>query len=177
MLSETKIDESFPTSQFIIKGFATPFRLDRNSKGGGILVYVREDIPAKLVSTPYISKNIECIALELNLRKMKWLVTCSYNPHKEYIANHLSNISKILSKNSSQYERFLCIGDFNSEPFENSMKEFCDVFHLQNLVKEPTCFKNFLKPSCIDLILTNCSKSFQDTRVVETGLSDFHRIT
>ena len=33
------------------------------------------------------------------------------------------------------------------------------------------------KPSCIDLILTNRPKSFQNSSVVETGLSDFHKMT
>ena len=50
MLSETKIDDSFPKGQFLIKGLADPFRIDKNVNGGGILFYVREDIPAKLVS-------------------------------------------------------------------------------------------------------------------------------
>ena len=35
MISETKIDESFPNGNFIIEGFSTPYRLDRDSKGGG----------------------------------------------------------------------------------------------------------------------------------------------
>ena len=50
MISETKIDDSFPVGQFLIEGFCTPYRLDRNSKGGGILLYVREDIPSNLIS-------------------------------------------------------------------------------------------------------------------------------
>ena len=33
--SETKLDSSFPSRQFIIKGYSTPFRLDRNQNGGG----------------------------------------------------------------------------------------------------------------------------------------------
>ena len=85
MISETKIDESFAVSQFLIDGFSTPFRLDRSNNGGGILAYVREDIPAKSIKVPYISKEPECLAIELNLRKMKWLITCSYNPHKDNI--------------------------------------------------------------------------------------------
>ena len=36
---------------------------------------------------------------------------------------------------------------------------------------------NINNPSCIDLILTNKSFSFQNTEVIETGLSDFHRLT
>ena len=51
MISETKLDESFPINQFMINGFSAPFRLDRNDKGGGIILYITEDIPSRLVST------------------------------------------------------------------------------------------------------------------------------
>ena len=32
MVSETKIDDTFPESQFLIEGFSTPYRLDRTAK-------------------------------------------------------------------------------------------------------------------------------------------------
>ena len=44
MISETKKDTSFTVGQFLLNGYSTPFRLDRNADGGGILLYVREDI-------------------------------------------------------------------------------------------------------------------------------------
>ena len=47
MFSETKLDESYPSSQFIMQGFSPPFRLDRSIYGGGLLLYVNKDIPAK----------------------------------------------------------------------------------------------------------------------------------
>ena len=65
----------------------------------------------------------------------------------------------------------------NSEISEEALCDFCCVYGLKNLVKNPTCFKNIDNPSCIDLILTNKSGSFQNTLVIETGLSDFHRLT
>ena len=68
MISETKLDASFPISQFYINGYTSPYRLDRNGKGGGILVYVREDIPSKLISQ---FPNVEGFFLEINLRKKK----------------------------------------------------------------------------------------------------------
>ena len=49
MASETKLDDTFPTSQFLMQGYSTAFRNDRTSKGGGILLYVREDIPCKII--------------------------------------------------------------------------------------------------------------------------------
>ena len=47
--NKTKLDESFPTSQFMINCFSAPFRLDRNDSGG-IILYIREYIPSRLVS-------------------------------------------------------------------------------------------------------------------------------
>ena len=75
----------------------------------------------------------------------------------------------------AQYERIHLIGDLNLGTTEKHMEHFCDTYHLKNLVKEPTCFKNPNKP-CINLFLTNCSKSFQDTEDAETELSDFHKM-
>ena len=176
MVTETKNYESFPTSQFIIPGFTSPYRFDRTKDGGGLLVYIREDIPSKFLNISYIASDIECLGIEVDLRKVKWLVICSYNPNKINISNQLENLSKVLNRNLSQYERLLCIGDFNSEITKFTMKNFCDIYHLKNLVNVPTCYKNPLKTSCIDLFLPNCSCSFQDTQVTETGLSDFHKM-
>ena len=50
LISETKVDLSFHSSQFAIDGFSSPFRLDRNSSGGGIILFVREKIPSKILS-------------------------------------------------------------------------------------------------------------------------------
>ena len=57
------------------------------------------------------------------------------------------------------------------------MSEFLNIYSLKNFVFQKTCFKNPENPSCIDLILTNCSRSFQNTGVFETGQSDFRKLT
>ena len=69
--TECKIDDSFPTAQFHMQGYSTPFRLNRNSHGGGILLYVLEDIPAKLINNINFDNDIEAMFIELNLRKTK----------------------------------------------------------------------------------------------------------
>ena len=76
-----------------------------------------------------------------------------------------------------KYDNFLLLGDFNSEMSEDAMKDFCDTYCLSNMIKEPTCFKNILNPSSIDLILTNRSRMFQNSIAIETGLSDHHKLT
>ena len=77
MVTETKTDESFPAGQFIIPGFTSSYRFDRTKKdGGGMLVYIREDIPSKLLNISYIASDIECLVTEVNLRKVKWFGIC-----------------------------------------------------------------------------------------------------
>ena len=44
MVSETKLDESFASGQFLLDGYSVPFGSDGNGNGGGILLYIREDI-------------------------------------------------------------------------------------------------------------------------------------
>ena len=51
------------------------------------------------------------------------------------------------------------------------------MYNLKSSVKQKTCFKNSDNLSCIGLILTNSPRSFQDSSVFETGLSDFHKLT
>ena len=68
MISETKIDDTFPDSQFLIKGFSVPCRLDRTAKGGGILLYIREDIPYKSIKKFTFDESFEGFFMEINLR-------------------------------------------------------------------------------------------------------------
>ena len=95
------------------------------------------------------------------------IISCSYNPHKNNISKHTEILRKNLDLYSSQYESIIIIGDLNN---------FCNAYDLRSLIKEPTRFKNPKNPSCIDLILTNSPRSFQGSCVVETGLSDVHRM-
>ena len=177
MVSETKIDYTFPLAQFCVEGYSTSYRLDRTCKGGDLLLYVRDDIPSKQIKLKFIGNEaFEVFLVEINLRKKKWLLCCSYNPDKNKILPHLHVISKVLGDLSKKYNNFIFLGDFNNEPEEKNMSNFLNIYHLKNIVKQKTCFKNPDTPSCIDLILTNSSRSLQDTCTVETGLSDFHKL-
>ena len=89
MLSETNLDSTFTSIQFLINGFSVPHKLDRNSKGGGILLYVRDKITVLPLNRYSLPPDIEILFFELNLRNRKWLVCCSYNPHKNLIKDYL----------------------------------------------------------------------------------------
>ena len=175
LISETKIDNTFPKSQFEIQGYSPPFRLDRNAHGGGLLFYARSDIPCK--SLPLVSENIECVISEITISKKKWLTLGIYNPDVKTITKHLSAVEKNLDHYLPYYDNVIIFGDFNCEMTEETLANFCSLYNLKCLIKEPTCFKNAENPSCIDLILTNRPRCFQNSSVIETGLSDFHKLT
>ena len=69
MISETKHDESFPVFQFLIPGFENPIRLDRSFSGGGIMLYIREGIPFKLLKSSGLSANTEAFLVEVKINK------------------------------------------------------------------------------------------------------------
>ena len=140
MVSETKVDDSFPIGNFLIHGVSPHNRLDRDSKGGGIMLYIREDVPSNLLATD--KEPIESLYVELNLRNKKYLISCSYNPHKTMIKNHLATLSNFLDLYSSKYKKMLILGDFNVGIDEPHMKSFCVTYNLKNLIKKPTCNKN-----------------------------------
>ena len=68
---------------------------------------------------------------------------------------------------TSKFEHILVIGDVNISMEDNNLK---------SLVKVPTCYKNPENSSCIDLILANKPRNFQNSCVIETSLPDFHKM-
>ena len=108
LISETKVDESFPNSQFKIRAFSNPHRVDRNEKRGRIMLLFREDLPAKVLS---VDKGHESCYVELILKKTKWLINYSYNANKNNISSHLESLSRNLDLYTSKFENILVIGD------------------------------------------------------------------
>ena len=80
VIYETKLDETFPSSQFHMNGFSLPYRLDRNCHGGGVMIFVRKDIPSKLLTKHNFASDVEGLFVELNFRKSKWLLSGTYHP-------------------------------------------------------------------------------------------------
>ena len=114
----------------------------------------------------------EGFLLEINLRKKKWVIGFSYNPHVSSIYHHTDSMGIAIDFLSTSYENFLLVGDYNAEESNNSVKDFCDVCGF----KHSTCYKNPNNPKCIDLMLTNKNCSFQNSCAIETGLFDFHKM-
>ena len=123
MIWESKLNDSFPENQLLIEGFGKLFCLDRNRNGGGIMLFIRSDIPAKVICT---DKNpFESFYVESNFRQKKWLLNCSYNPNNNNIESHLNCLSRSIDSLSPKYENIVLLGDFNSCMDDSPMTGFC----------------------------------------------------
>ena len=70
LISETKIGNTFPVSQFCVPGYSVAFRVDRTRNGGDIMLYVKEHIHCRMLSKFTFEKEIEAFAIEINLPKV-----------------------------------------------------------------------------------------------------------
>ena len=61
------------------------------------------------------------------------------------------------------------MGNFNVEPDDATMNILCQIYDCKILSK--------IKPTCIYLVTTNRPKSFQQSKVIKIGLSDFHQMS
>ena len=128
------------------------------------MLFVREDIPAKLIFTEV--SPIEGFYVEINSRKQKWLICCSYNPNKHNTSKHIQALSKRFNLFSSNQENVILIGDFNAGLNNAVLKDFYNLYNLTNLVNKATFYKNPNNTSGIDLLLTNFLKYFPNSCVI-----------
>ena len=134
MISETKVNNSFLTAQFLLHGFSAPHRLDVKSKGGRILLYIREDIPSTLLNIK-AKTGIETICIEINLRKRKLFLNWSCNPNKNLISSHLECSIRIVDGFSKNYDNVIFLEDFSTLINDNAMASFCSLNDLTNLIR------------------------------------------
>ena len=127
-----------------------------------MLLCIREDISSPLLNSDIL---IEGFFVELNLTKKKWLLCCSYKPHKNQIPNSRKEIGSNIDVFSSNYDNLVLLGDFNVEATEQPMKDFCLIYNCKNIMREKTCYKNLETP-CTDPIMTNIPKSFEISKKI-----------
>ena len=89
------------------------------------MLFVREQIPSKLLSGYKWSSSVENVFIEINLSSNKWLLPCSYNPNLTLLNNHIQNISRGVDFHSSKYDNFIVLRYFNTETSNPTITEFC----------------------------------------------------
>ena len=74
------------------------------------------------------------------------------------------------------YENLIIIGNFNLTQDNFHLETACSTLGLPNFIKEPTCLKLNCNPSSINAILANHETQFKDSKAIETGTIDCHKM-
>ena len=113
VISETKIDGSFPSKQFPMDNFEMRARKDRDCHGGGLLEFVRKCFVCKR-QTHLEPNNSECICSVLTISNIKWICFSIYRPlNSQNLVHFFNELSDSLSKANEPYKNFIVMGDFN----------------------------------------------------------------
>ena len=150
---------------------------DGTKTGGGLLLYVNENLPGKIINSYKFKENSEIIVFEFSVSNKKWLLLGNYKPPSQNdlsfmselnlappSQNHLSFISELnlaLNFFSPIYEICALLGDFNLSPESPNLKNFMCSCDPESLIKPLTCYKSTYA-TYIDLILTNKKESFDE---------------
>ena len=180
VVAETKINFEFPSAQFTVNEYEIGARRDRDEYGGGLMGFVRRGLICKRLLR-YETKTSESIASEITINRKKWVILSVYRPPSANISVFFEEISAFCNLIYKKYGNIIIMGDININSIHpndreySKLQDFCGVFSLNNLINKNTCYTNNHQSS-IDVILTNKPRSFQNTSVIETGLSDCHKL-
>ena len=173
-ISETWLDSSVTDAEININGY-TVIRADRNREGGGVCMYIKNNL-AFNCRLDLLEENVEALWIDLLLPKTKPIVVgVCYRPPKD--SGFLDRLELIMSRIRSDCE-VMVLGDFNINTLKMKtyglLKKYLDMlglFHLKNLINEPTRITS-TSSSAIDHIICNNSNKICQSGTINIGLSD-----
>ena len=185
VISETKIDGSFPDSQFQVKGFRL-CRNDRKAGGGGLMIYVRSDIHFVKVKhlkgiTPEerAAFRTETLILKVKLNRSWIAVVGVYRPPSIPKHHWTRELSSIFEEVSTLTETVFYAGVLNADLLNpdkppkdgRNLLDLMEIFGLDCLITKATR-KTRTSDTPLGLILTNDKKKTLASDVVDTQTSD-----
>ena len=122
--TRSRLDSTFPKGQFHIDGYLHTFWRDRNADGGGLLVYIKDNIPAKALPDIDIANDIEGIFIELSFKNDKWILFGTYHPPGQCPTHYFSEVGRVLDKYLVSHSKYVWVGDFNRDINDKHMHDF-----------------------------------------------------
>lgn len=183
-LSETHLDESVDDSSLTIGGYNL-HRRDRNKYGGGVGLYIQEDIVA-VVREDLMNSEIEILWIQIHIPHSKpTLISCCYRPPNSN-ASYLDGLCENFDKVCDEGKNVFILGDLNINwfskncPLYKRLNFMTSVCHLSQIVNQATRFTvskdSFQTSTCIDHIFTNVPELCSQAVSMAVGCSDHNLI-
>ena len=185
-LSETRLDSKVNDSEVSIHGYRI-FRNDRDSNGGGVAVYVRENLPEPIIKIK--SDKLELISLEVshNIHAKSLHLVCWYRPPTAGVDEFaFENLREILKSLDREEKEIILIGDTNCDlkcsknANAKQLKSIYSEYQLVQLIKSYTRVSVTTTESgeqrtsntLIDHFSSSHSKYIIEADVIKTGMVD-----
>ena len=172
-VSETWLSSLDSDGEIILPGFQAPFRKDRNTKGGGVCIFLSNQLSGKRRGD-LEDPELELLWVEIKLSgyHRSLLVGCCYRPPqsgKLFFEKLEATLNKVINQD------ILLLGDFNAKnsewfnedctnPNGIALKDLTDHFDLTQLCRRATHLNHDGEPeSLLDLVFTNVPELFSES--------------
>jgi exonuclease III len=180
-VSEAKLNDSITEKDVDCGTKFKVYRKDRTSRSGGLVAWLRSDIPQQRVHDLEFDcsiNHIESMVFELKIKKEIWYIIFAYKNPTAPNDLFLDKLKYVYEGLVSKAKEIILLGDINIDMLETGndlSNKLCDVYDLENLISDPTCFKN-PEGTLLDPILVRNAKRFRDPINVFCGYSDWHHM-
>lgn len=175
-VSETWLNDMIPAEIVNIQNYKF-FYKNRINRGGGVGIYVRNEIDAKLVLSDFKSiDGLEYLFLNVKIMKMQLLIGVIYRVPSNNINESVKHLDDLLSFIVPQYNNIIFLGDINiDQQNENSFDSCMSSYDFAQLINEPTRITN-TSQSIIDVIYINKPEFIINSGTTNADLISDHRL-
>ncbi|WP_419611672.1 reverse transcriptase domain-containing protein [Thiolapillus sp.] len=172
-VSETWLSQTDANSSIHLTNYHPPIRRDRpNDPHGGVAIYVKNNLFCK--PRPDLQVNdLEAVWVETKINQESLLIGSFYrSPNSR--ANYWELINDSIRKANNTVLKFIILGDFNTDVFNNPSQHLTDILNqhqLYQLINSPTRITETTS-SCLDLIITQSPQLVTRTEVLPAICSD-----
>ena len=117
--AETKLDDGFNQHSFTVPGYKA-FRNDRNCSDGGLIAYVRSNLPARRRPDLELELPIETIVLDVTVNNRKWAIVGVYRPPSMDNKLFTDLITKGMDRITTKFDNIVLAGDLNYDTLDKT---------------------------------------------------------
>ena len=183
-ISETWLNSSILNAEVEIQGYRI-HRLDRKYKrGGGVCIYVRNNLKSKVLKDlSYISNlGLHQLWVQIQLNKNKSIIVCvTYKPPNCPVTCIKDEFKSMFIEAFMMQPQIVIMGDLNCNLLNNSSVEVkvlldtCNELNLSQIIKEPTRITAQTR-SLLDVIMVTPLTKIKNSGVINTGISDHYLV-
>ena len=180
-LSETHLCSNIEDNEISIPGY-TLLRRDRNRSGGGVAMYIKNDLIFVRKNELCNDSDLELLVIEIKQDKQKpFLVICWYRPPNSKV-DVLNSFDNFMQKIDDLKVSYYILGDMNCDVKCKSWswhtRKFLDIMESYDCSQLIDRYTRITKNSstAVDLIFSNCKTKVSESGVVEVSVSDHYMI-